>query len=238
MSNPEITFNPLDGLKPYVGPIDKMPSGSFGWMSPNNLRIDCNHLFIQRDTVLACEMSEAATLLATKVNDEVHVHDLYVFMTNRWWNYPHLDTYKYPYDYGVYVRSLVRGAERHRDETQDGRVIGNCAWGMTYGRFHGQLTSMPIGCFGFLDMKQFYRSNNCVYITEGTQVYPTLEGETCLQVIRFHDGFFVFDGDVPQECRWWNRNHPAGESRNGWNTHVRGLMRENEWRNRIGRHTA
>jgi len=183
-------------------------------------------------------MSEAASLAVLKLNDEVHVYDEHVFMTNRWWNYRHLDDYTYPNDYGIYVRSLIQGPQRHRDETQDGRVIGNCAWGMPYNRFHGPLSSMPVGSFGFVDMKQFYQNGNCVYIAEGTQVCPSLEGETCLQVIRFHDGIWVFDGDVPQECRWWNRNHPAGQLRNGWNTHVRGLMRDHEWRYRIGRHAA
>lgn len=238
MSNSEITSNPLDGLTAHAGPIMEMPDGSAGWMSPNCLHRDGEHLFIQRDTFLSAEMSEATALLVTKVEGAVHVHDEHVFMTDRWWNYSHLDTYTYPYDYGIYVRSLVRGGERHRDETEDGRVVGNCAWGREYGRFAGPLSSMPIGCFGFIDMKQFYRAHDCVYITQGTQVYPTLEGETCLQVMRFHDGYFVFDGDVPEEYRWWNRNHPAGASRDGYNTHVRGLMRENEWRRKFGRHAA
>lgn len=237
MSNPEITAQPFDGLKPYAGPIDKMPSGTFGWMSPNKLRLD-SHLFIQRDTVLAGEMSDAAPLAVTKVNDEVSVHDEHVFMTNRWWNYPTLDTYKYPYDYGTYVRRIVQGPARHRDETKDGRIIGNCAWGLKYSRFAGLLSSMPRDCFGFVDMKQFFRENDSVFIAVGANVYPSLEGETCLQVIRFHDGIYVFDGDVPEECRWWNRSHPIGKSSNGWPTHVRGLMREHEWRHRIGRHAA
>ncbi len=238
MSNAETKSNLLDGLTLYTGPVARLPSGSFGWMSPNRLRRDGDHLFIQRDTTLTGEMTDAATLAVLKVNNEVHVYDEHVFMTNRWWNYRHLDNDKYPYDYGIYVRSLVQGPARHRDETQDGRVIGNCAWGMEYGRYNGLLSSMPVGSFGFVDMKQFYRAGNCVFITQGAEVYPTLEGETCLQVIRFHDGLFVFDGDVPEVCRWWNRNHPAGESRNGWNTHVRGLMREHEWRHRIGRLAA
>lgn len=238
MSNPEITANRFDGLKPYAGPIDKMPSGSFGWMSPNKLRLDGGHLFIQRDTTVTGEMSEEATLAVTKVKEEVSVYDEHVFMTNRWWNYQTLDTYKYPYDYGIYVRRIVSGPERHRDETEDGRIIGNCAWGLKYNRYHGLLCSMPLNSFGFVDMKQFYRAGNCVFIADGADVSPSLEGETCLQVIRFHDGFYVFDGDVPQECRWWNREHPVGGSRNGRNTHVRGLMREHEWRHRIGRHAA
>lgn len=228
----------LAGLTAYAGPIDKLPSGHFGWMSPNRLRLDEGHLFIQRDTSLVGEMSDAATLAVVKVNEEVHVYDDYVFMTNRWWNYPILDTYKYPYDYGIYVRHLNKGEHRHRDETQDGRIVGVCAWGLRYGRFNGPLSSLPIGWFGFVDMKQFYRSGNSVFITEGAQVLPTLEGDSCLQVIRFPDGIYAFDGDVPLESRWWNRSHPVGAPRDGWNTHVRGLMLEHEWRRKFGRHAA
>ena len=222
--------HPLSGLKPFSGPVTEMPSGTFGWMSPNRLRRDGDHLFIQRDTCLAGEMSDADCLAVLKVNEEVHVYDAHVFQANRWWNYGHRDTYNYPNDYGVYVRSLMRGPERHRDETADGRIIGNCAWGDAFSRYAGAITSMPIGSFGYVDMKQFYRNDNAVYLADGTTVCPSLEGETCLQVIRFHDGFFVFDGDVQPELRWWNRDHTSQRDRNGWPTHVRGLMREHEWR--------
>ncbi len=238
MTNISKKSNPVAGLTQHAGPIATMPNGTFGWISPHQLHRDGEHLFIQRDTNLVGEMSAAATLLVRKVDDEVHVHDEHVFMTNRWWNYPHHDTYTYPHDYGIYVRSLVRGPEKHRDEAPHGRIIGNCAWGTEHGRFAGPLSSMPIGSFGFIDMKQFYRNGNSVHIAEGARVYPCLEGETCLQVIRFHDGYFVFDGDVPEVSRWWNRNHPVGGPRDGWNTHVRGLMREHEWHRRFGRNVA
>lgn len=229
MTDAQIQRSPIDGLQAYAGAISDIPNGSVGWMAPNRLRQDGEHLFIQRDTVVVAEMKGAATLAVFKVNDEVHVFDEHVFMTDRWWNYHHQDSYHYPNDYGIYVRSLIRGGERHRDETSDGRVVGNCAWGANYKRFAGPLESMPIGSFGYVDMKQLYRSDNSIYLLQHTTVCPSLEGETCLQVMRFHDGIFVFDGDVPEACRWWNRPHSAGP-RNGFNTHVRGLLREHEWR--------
>jgi len=219
----------------YAGPVTEQPNSTIGWTSPNRLRRDGDYLFLQRDTVLAAEKSDDAPVAVTKVDDCVRVYDEHVFMANRWWNYNHLDAYKYPYDYGVYVHELVRGTERHRNETMDGRIIGNCAWGNEHRRFAGLLSSMPVGSFGFVDLKQFFRRGNAVFLADGTTVSPSLEGETCLQVIRFHDGFFVFDGDVSEPLRWWNRPHPEDHSRKGYSTHVRALLREHEWRMRIRR---
>lgn len=224
-------------LEGYEGPVANQTNNSVGWTKPNQLRRDGDYLFLMRDTRLAAEMSQENPLAVTLVDGCVRVYDEHVFMANRWWNYNHLDVYKYPYDYGIFVHELCRGAEKHRDETVDGRIIGNCAWGNQHGRFAGPLTSVPVGCFGFVDLKLFFRRGNAVYIAEGANVSPSLEGETCLQVIRLNDGFFVFDGDVPEPLRWWNRPHPEDTSRQGWPTHVKGLMREHEWRPRI-RHCA
>lgn len=238
MTNPVSKPFPFAGLSSYAGTIDAMPNGSFGWTSPNRLRRDGDHLFFERCTVLKTETADDATLAVVKVDDLVHVYDDNVFMSNRWWNYDHYDSYSYPHDYGHYVRSLNRGVERHRDPTYSGRIIGNCAWGLGNRRFAGPLHSMSIGSWGFVDMKQLGRSVDKLYLRDGTEVHPSLENETCLQVIRFNDGFYVFDGDVPPESRWWDRphrdNYDAFRSPNP--THVRGLFREHQWR--ADRHTA
>ncbi len=238
MTNPVSKAFPFAGLASYAGTIDAMPNGSFGWTSPNRLRRDGDHLFFERCTVLKTETAEDATLAVVKVDDLVHVYDDNVFMSNRWWNYCHHDTYSYPHDYGTYVRSLNRGVERHRDPVLGGRIIGGCAWGYEHRRFAGPLHSMSQRSWGFVDMKQLGRSGECLYLKDGTVVYPTLEGETCLQVIRFNDGFYVFDGDVPMESRWWDRphreNYDAFRSPNP--THVRGLFRGHDWR--ADRHAA
>lgn len=220
------------GLAPYTGPVGQMPNGSFGWTAPNRLRKDGEHLFFERATVVAAEASGDATLAVVKLDDTVHVYDDFVFMANRWWNYNHHDTYSYPHDYGIYVRSLNRGAEKHRDPDLFGRIIGNCGWGTSYARFAGALHCLPIGSWGFVDMKQFGRSQQCVYLKDGTTVSPSLEGETCLQVIRLQDGIYVFDGDVPNESRWWDRPHSSNYDafRSPSPTHVRGLWRAHQWR--------
>lgn len=238
MTNPVSKDFPFAGLASYAGAIGEMPNGSFGWTSPNRLRRDGDHLFFERCTVVKAEMADDATLAVVKVEGQVHVYDDNVFMANRWWNYNHLDTYSYPHDYGNYVRSLNRGVERHRDPANGGRIIGNCAWGYGHSRFVGPLHSMPVGGWGFVDMKQLGRSGDRLYLKDGSDVRPSLENETCLQVIRFHDGFFVFDGDVPPESRWWDRphrdNYDAFRAPNP--THVRGLFREHQWR--ADRHAA
>lgn len=229
---------PFAGLATYAGSIDRMPNGSFGWTSPNRLRRDGEHLFFERETIVKSEMDDDATLAVVNVEDLVHVYDDNVFMSNRWWNYNHSDTYSYPHDYGIYVRSLNRGIERHRDPIHGGRIIGICAWGHDHARFAGELHSMPRGSWGFVDMKQLGRSGDSLYLKNGSYVHPTIEGETCLQVIRLHDGFYVFDGDVPPESRWWDRphrdNYDAFRSPNP--THVRGLFRGHQWR--ADRHAA
>lgn len=222
-------------LEGYSGPVADQPNNSIGWTTPNQVRRDGDYLFLTRDTRLAAEMSTENCLAVTKVDDDVRIYDEHVFMANRWWNYGHLDTYKYPNDYGIPVRELVRGAEKHRDETAAGRIIGHCAWGDNLGRFAGPITSLPVNCFGFVDLKQFYRRGDCVFLADGTDIAPSVAGETCLQVARFHDGVFVFDGDVPEALRWWNRPHSVDNSRKGYPTHVKGLMREHEWRMRIRR---
>lgn len=228
----ESTVLLLAGLASYAGPVAQMPADSFGWTAPNRLRHEGEHLFFERDTQVAQEAAGEATLLVAKIDDAVHVFDDCVFMADRWWNFNHLDTYSYPHDYGVYVRSLNRGPEHHRDPDMFGRVIGSCGWGDDYVRFAGALHSMRVGTWGFVDMKQLVRSGQCIYLKEGTTVSMTLEGETCLQVIRLHDGFFVFDGDVPNECRWWDRPHASNYDafRSASPTHVRGLFRAHQWR--------
>ncbi len=238
MTNPVSKAFPFAGLAVYAGSIDGMPNGSFGWTSPNRLRRDGEHLFFERSTVVKAEMADDATLAVVKVEDLLHVYDDNVFMANRWWNYSHHDTYSYPHDYGHYVRSLNRGVERHRDPIDGGRIIGNCAWGLGHARFGGLLHSLPRDAWGFVDLKQLAISVNRMYLKDGTIVQPSLEGEFCVQVIRFNDGIYVFDGDVPQESRWWDRscrdNYDAFRSPNP--THVRGLFRGHQWR--ADRHAA
>lgn len=212
----------------YMGPIEQMPSGSFGWISPNRLRRDRDHLFIQRATAVISEMVGDRTLVVMRLEDMYVVNDEFVFCTDRWWNGRHTDAYHYPSDYGTYVRELRRGAERHRPPV-NGRIPGSVPWSDQRPAFSGSPHELPMNHYGFVPASSLRgdAANRSIYLQSGTVIVPSMDDNSKLVVSRLQDGIFVYDADVPEEQRWWNRSKSDGYCafRDSCPTYVKGLIR-------------